>query len=302
MTEPLPILQLTDGKPGHENQSHGLIEAIGRVTPVAVERMAIRKRGLAALFSLHEPERPPALIVGAGHRTHLPMLEYSRRTDAPCVVLMKPTLPAALFDICILPEHDLKKGKEPANAIVSKGALNRVPPPGEIQKHGGLVLLGGPSAAHDWDESAVIEAVTALVDCRKDRPWRATDSRRTPEGTLERLSTACPAVATYPHDATGDEWLPQRLAEASEAWVTEDSISMIYESLSSGARVGLLPTPLRKEGRVARGIRKLVEEKWVTAFEDWSPGDELPAPPGILREADRCAGLILQRYFPNRMP
>ncbi len=301
MTPPLSILMLGDGKPGHENQSLGLIEAIGRLTPVQVERLKAPRGRLEAMFKPPTPRRRPDLIVGAGHRTHLAMLHLSRRTDAPCVLLMKPTLPSALFDLCIIPEHDLGDRPAPPHVIVSKGALNRVPPPGTMEKLGGLILIGGPSSAHGWDEKGVIDALASIVKDRGDRPWRITDSRRTPPGTLDRITRACPALAAYPHERTGAEWLPQRLAEAAEAWVTADSISMIYESLSSGARVGLLPTPLKRDGRVTRGISQLTKEGWITPYEQWKPGRELPPAPAILREADRCAVLVVDRYFPGRM-
>jgi mitochondrial fission protein ELM1 len=165
-----------------------------------------------------------------------------------------------------------------------------------------LILIGGPSKIHRWDEAAVVEAVNAIVGRCGDRPWRITDSRRSPGGTLDRITRACPGIAGYPHGSTGAEWLPQRLAEAAEVWVTSDSISMIYESLSSGARVGLIPTPLKKPGRVSRGVDRLVEEGWITPFDEWLGRGELPAPPRILREADRCAALVLERYFPGRLP
>lgn len=302
MTAPLPILLLTDGKPGHENQSLGLIEAIGRLTPVAVEKARITRRGLAGWLDLPVIGHRPSLIVGAGHRTHLPMIALSRRTDAPCVLLMKPSIPASFFDQCIIPEHDLGKRDAGPNIIVSKGALNRVPPLKETTKNGGLILIGGPSRAHDWDEAAVIRSVAEIVESGGDRPWRMTDSRRTPDGTLDRIRNTCPGVASYPHTRTGAEWLPQRLAEAAEVWVTSDSISMIYESLSSGARVGLIPTPLRKAGRVSRGVDQLIKERWITPFKAWKQDHRLPAPPRILREADRCATLVLERYFHDLLP
>lgn len=299
MIRPLPILLLRDGKPGHENQSLGLIEAIERLTPVAVERLHLEQGSLRELLRLRTPQPPPALVVGTGHRTHLPMLEISRRTDAFCVVLMKPSLPSALFDLCILPEHDLGPGSPPPQVITSNGALNRVPPPGTLEKRGGLILLGGPSKRHGWEENTVFEAVKTIVSSRGDRPWRATDSRRSLPGTLEGLSKVCPALATYPCEATGPEWVPQRLAEAAEVWVSEDSVSMIYESLSSGARVGLLPAPAPRQDRVTRAVSDLAARGWVTRFADWSPGSELPAPPAVLREADRCARLVLDRFFPD---
>jgi mitochondrial fission protein ELM1 len=296
MNPPLSILMLGDGKPGHENQSLGLIEAIGRRVPIEVERLAPRRRGLAAVFAPDLPQRRPRLIIGAGHRVHLPMLALARRTGAPCVVLMKPSLPGALFDTCIIPEHDLGNRAPGPHVIASKGALNRVPPTDGIDKFGGLILLGGPSAAHGWDEEAVTSSVREIVAQGGDRPWRITDSRRTPEGALGRLTDACPALAAYPHRKTGAEWLPLRLAEAAEVWVTEDSVSMIYESLSSGARVGLLPAPVRKHGRVTRGIERLVADGWLTRFRDWDRSRALPAPPRVLREADRCAVRVLERH------
>ena len=38
---PLRIQILSDGKPGHENQSYGLAEAIGRVRPVEISKIAL---------------------------------------------------------------------------------------------------------------------------------------------------------------------------------------------------------------------------------------------------------------------
>jgi uncharacterized protein len=301
---PLEIHVLSDGKPGHENQSFGLAEAIGRLRPVRISKIALGGSGgpLSRLRRAFQESRDlpaPRLLIGAGHATHLALLGLSRKLDAPCVVMMKPTFPSSLFDLCLIPEHDLGGKSGPDHVIPTLGALNRVPPPGDGARHGGLILLGGPSSSHGWDGDVIRAAIEAIVTAGKDRPWRVTDSRRSPEGTLESLTTVCPALAAYPHGETGRDWLPQRLGEAAEVWVTEDSVSMIYEALSSGARVGLLPVPsLKKAGRVARGIAKLVEEGFVTRFADWSPAAGLAAPPRVLREADRCAAIVLQRLLP----
>lgn len=303
MTPLLDLWILSDGKPGHENQSFGLAEAIGRIRPVRVSKIQPGSTGgpLARLRAAWRDSAglpAPHLIIGAGHATHPALLGLARKTGAPCVVMMKPTLPAAFFDLCLIPEHDLGAAEPPHHLVPTLGALNRVPPPGPGPRHGGLILLGGPSNSHGWDGDAIRAAVEAIVIAGKERPWRITDSRRSPEGTLDSLTAACSALAAYPHGDTGRDWLPQRLAEAAEVWVTEDSVSMIYEALSSGARVGLLPVPaLKKAGRVARGIARLVEEGFVTRFADWSPAAGLSAPPRVLREADRCATIVLERFL-----
>src|SRR5690606_23788753 len=138
----------------------------------------------------------PDLIVGAGHAVHSALLALARWRGAPCVVLMKPTLPAALFDLCLVPDHDLA-GKEPGpNVIGTTGALNRVPPPDGRQRHGGVILLGGPSSSHGWDAAGVESAVAQIIRAGGDRPWQVTDSRRSPAGTLDGIARACPAAVT----------------------------------------------------------------------------------------------------------
>jgi mitochondrial fission protein ELM1 len=301
---PLEIQVLSDGKPGHENQSFGLAEAIGRLRPVRISKIALGgiKGPLARLRKAFRESKAlsvPQLLLGAGHAVHPSLLALSRRHDVPCVVFMKPTLPTALFDLCLMPEHDLGGKEAPGHVIATLGALNRVPPPDARSRHGGLILLGGPSSSHGWDGDAIQRAVGSIVSAGGDRPWRVTDSRRSPAGTLHALTAACPALAAYPHAETGRDWLPQMLAEAAETWVTEDSISMVYEALSSGSRVGLLPVPaLKKAGRVAKGISGLVEQGFVTRYADWTPATGLAEPPRVLREADRCAAIVLERLIP----
>ena len=68
---------------------------------------------------------------------------------------------------------------------------------------------------------------------------------------------------------------------------------MIYEALSCGAQVGLLPMPrIKKAGRVARGVENLLEEQRIIAYSSWQASHQLPVNQDVLAEADRCAELI----------
>ncbi len=304
MKKPLEILILRDSKPGHENQSRGLAEAIGRLRPVHVSAIDVSafKGPLERIRGVRRLSRDlpaPQLLLGAGHAVHPALLSLARKTGTPCVVMMKPTLPAALFDLCLVPEHDLAGRQPPGNMVPTLGALNRVPPPGKDPRPGGLVLLGGPSSSHGWDGAAVAAALENVLPASPGLHWEITDSRRTPAGELGGIAGRFPALAAHPHQATGPDWLPGRLSSAAEVWVTEDSISMIYEALSSGARVGLLPVPaVKKAGRVARGLARLAEAGFVTPYARWTPAAGLAEPPRVLREADRCAAIVLERLFP----
>jgi len=297
----LVIWVLGDGKPGHENQSLGLAEALGRLRPCAVERIAVGDMGplerLAALRKFSGGNHPD-LILGAGHATHWGLLMLARQHRARSVVLMKPSLPLRWFDLCVVPEHDFGTKRLPPNVVATMGALNRVGCKGAKRRKGGLLLVGGPSATHDWDEAGMLERLAAVVAGSAPGHWCLTTSRRTPPAMLGLLRGRRRQVEVLSHEQTNRQWLPARLGDAAEVWVTEDSVSMVYEALSSGARVGLLPVP-RKTGdsRVLRGLQALAERGYVTGYETWRQAGSLAAPPQVLREADRCAAVVLERFF-----
>lgn len=291
----LVLWLVMDGKPGHENQSLGLAEALGRRVGCEVCRISlVGKKGVlgrvraAVAGSAGFPE--PDVVMGAGHATHGAILWLARRHGARSVVLMKPSLPLGWFDAVIAPEHDFPSGAAGGNVIVTKGALNRVRAGGG-ERSGKLVLIGGPSKTHGWDGGAVLEMLAKATD---RGGWELTDSRRTPEGFLEEAAARLPGVECVSHRDTPDDWVPEKLAVAKEVWVTEDSVSMVYEALAGGARVGLLPVPrLRGASRVLAGVDRLVEEGYVTPFPAWEGSHRLKEPPEVLAEAERCAGELL---------
>ncbi len=295
MTPPLIIWLLCDGKPGHENQSLGLADALARRMPCEVHRISLAgKRGLicrvksALAASGNYPK--PDLIIAAGHATHPALIWLARKHRARSIVIMKPSLPMSSFDLCIAPTHDFPNPPQRKNLLISRGALNRVAP-ASGEKSGKLILIGGPSSNHGWDSEKLLTALTKIT---ASGHWQLTDSRRTPAGFLDAIRKSLPAIEISPHQETTPEWLPGKLAAAAEAWVTEDSVSMIYEALSSGAKVGLLPVPELGTSRVLRGIGELVTAGFMTTFIDWEKSRTLTAPPETLREADRCAAEVLK--------
>ncbi|MGL4398341.1 MAG: mitochondrial fission ELM1 family protein [Luteolibacter sp.] len=293
------LWMIGDGKPGHENQSLGLADAIARITPCQVHRISLAEvRGRIAHIrsavqaGLALP--PPDLILAAGHATHVPLVLLSRKFKAPSILLMRPSLPMQLFDLCVTPEHDFKAGYQRKKLLLTCGALNRVPPPSDAIRSGRMILIGGPSKLHGWDGEALL---TALGKITASGSWQLTDSRRTPAGFTAEMRQHLPHLGIFPHEETGPHWLPSKLAAAEEVWVTEDSVSMVYESLSSGAKVGLLAVPRLKSGtRVLKGIEKLIDGGFITRFADWEKSPQLAAPPETLREADRCAAVIVERF------
>ena len=163
-----------------------------------------------------------------------------------------------------------------------------------------MILIGGPSATHGWDGETLLNALAAITS---NGDWQLTDSRRTPAGFIGEIASRLPQIEIFPHQETPPDWLPARLARAEEVWVTEDSVSMVYEALSSGASVGLLPVPrLLSASRVLRGLEQLVAERFLTLFSDWEKYDPLEKPPTTLRESDRCAEEVIARISPITGP
>lgn len=74
---------------------------------------------------------------------------------------------------------------------------------------------------------------------------------------------------------------------------------MTYEAISSGAQVGLLPVPrLREDSRVLRGLERMLEQGRLSTFEQWHEAGRQLSEAKPLREADRCARLLLERLEP----
>jgi mitochondrial fission protein ELM1 len=295
-----PVLWLIgDGKPGHENQSLGLADAIGRRVACSVHRISLAAaRGqlgrIRAAIRAGAALPKPDLIIAAGHSTHASLMWLAAKYRARSVVLMRPSLPLGWFDLCIAPEHDFPPGLTRRKLLLTRGALNRVAPGGSSDRRGQMILIGGPSKIHGWDGDALLAAL-AKITCTG--VWQLTDSRRTPAGFTAALRSRQPELRIHPHAETGPSWLPGQLASAAEVWVTEDSVSMIYEALSSGAKVGLLDVPrLKSETRVLRGLEKIIRDGFITRFADWENSGQLSTPPETLREADRCAEWIVREF------
>lgn len=317
---------VSDGRRGHLNQSLGLAEALERICPSRHHVIDLEPRSsvisrLLIAGKLAEKLPSPDLIIGAGHRTHGPLLCLARRYKAPSVVLMKPSLPKRLFDLCLIPEHDLASARALAsnNLITTEGALNRVVAASHLAKTHHLVLIGGPTGAVPWSIDSLLEELSVWLGARAPvLPVLISSSPRTPdemerllEGLAEDMSIhakradiesetgrAMSEVSFIPFEQTTSDWLPQQLQQAHSVWITPDSMSMVYEAMTSGAAVGVFSRGEVKRGnRLLRSVERLMESGQVTAFEDWQTHRELKVVGKPLAEAERCAKLVFDRFL-----
>ncbi len=298
--DPVILWQICDGKRGHLSQSTGLIEALRRRAPLAVHQVTAPPliRSLASCLSGKTPwpaDLPaPRVAVGAGHATHAALLAVSRGYRARTVVIMRPSLPLSWFDYVLAPAHDDPPVQD--NVIITSGAINPMQAGQEHDPERGLILVGGPSRHYRMDAEALLSRIRQVLARPSPRYWTLSNSPRTPaQLNRELIGLQAAGVEVAPWDRCGPGWLAETLARTRDVWVTEDSVSMIYEALTSGCRVGLLPLPRKSASRLHRAIDQLLEDSFVSAHNNRDAGAELRSPPRTLNEADRCAGLLLKK-------
>ncbi len=292
----LVIWRLLDGKPGHENQTLGLANAMRRlcereqractIYDIPVNRV---QAGPVAFFqrkfSAGKDLLAPDFILGAGTGTHWSLLCAKRAYGGQIVVLMKPSLPLRWFDWVIVPEHDGVSAA--ANVITTKGVLNPMLP-GEKVSGSVLVLVGGESKHFEWDNPLVLGELSALK-----KQWsnlRVTDSRRTPSELRAQLQAEF-GGGYLPWEGFNSRQLAEQLAITETVFVTADSVSMVYEALTAGCDTRLI-MPGRNKGksRVSKGVQWLAAQGWVGGRN--SPGSLAGC---VLDEAGGVVSRLLER-------
>lgn len=299
----LVVWRFHDGKPGHDRQTAGLLQALARRRPLDILDLPARETPVS-LWDLLRGRLPtalaalpaPALVVGAGHACERPVLAARRARGGRSVYLMKPSLPARAYDLCLVPRHDgVATGP---HVELTQGVLNDIVP-GDGPRDGPIpILVGGPSAHHDWQQEALLRQIASLVFGSRERHFVISDSRRTPEATsLALRDFAQQGVRVVSHRDTAPDWLGGVLAEAPAAWVTADSVSMLFEALTAGCAVGVLAVPSKRADRISGIAPALVHEGLVGSLEGWLADARLPRSPQPLAEATRCAALIDTRLL-----
>ncbi|NNE37707.1 MAG: hypothetical protein HKN08_05325 [Gammaproteobacteria bacterium] len=293
----LTIWRYTDGRPGHDSQSQGLSSALCRhaacelfdiKTPSTLFTLACLLRGRPAVdFMLPHP----ALIIGAGRRTHLPVLASKKAVGGKSLILMRPTFPYSFYDYCLVPDHDTPPVLN--NVISTTGALNTIIATPEKDPQLGVIMIGGPSRYFNWQDDIIISVIETIIH-RGLAKWAVFDSPRTPNTTRIRIKDIKAAGFNFfPYQNNSREALAAKLVKAANVWVTADSVSMLYESLTAGAPTGVIPVPNKKPNKISSSLEILNYEGQCTSYEEWYDGRSLTAPRKQLNEADRCAEIII---------
>ncbi|MFP0388002.1 ELM1/GtrOC1 family putative glycosyltransferase [Acinetobacter nosocomialis] len=285
------IVYVSDGKAGHRSQALGLFQAMQRQQANATfEEVSINDLPIIslikALFSSKTSllQQAPDFIFGVGSHTHFRVWLLGKVfKKANTVILMKPNLPIAWYDYAVIPEHDGILSNE--RVIVTRGALNPIRNENRHQAGRILIALGGSSKRHQWNHEKVLLSVQKIVECNSNSEIILTTSRRTPVGFTDILKQQSFAkrLQICPVEQTPQGWIFEEMQKAEAVWVTEDSVSMIYEALTAGCRVGVIAMDRLKQDRITNSVDILLEKKLIANVFDINL-----LPEGqVLQEADR---------------
>ncbi len=310
----LHVVAVVDGRAGHDKQTFGLIAALRRyqlvtVTTVQVDLSLWGKITAFIQFlfpflaPLRKQERQADLIVCTGGKTHFPALMRKRKYGLPVYTCMAPGFGFRfLFDLCFVPEHDGLAAS--ANIVPTLGPPNLSINNGKHCGKRGLILVGGEDKnSHFWQEDRLLENIKKLVECGR-RQWIISSSPRTPESTARKLSALAEETSGllfFDYRQTSDGWVERQYQQAEVAWITSDSVSMIYEALTAGCKVGLFPMKWKKgKSKFAENERLLQQRRLVITFDQWQKGAYYIQAEEF-NEAQRCADRIMEKWWAKNL-
>ena len=248
-----------------------------RKLPTASKSLAekwLQKTGADALCAQVQSllsEHRPLLFLSAGSMAApfcLAMAKYFGGKS--CVIMTPSVLGLKPFDWAIVPRHD---GRSGANCLVTLGAPNAICPELlEGQKRellsdypprraeGWGVLIGGDDQNYSIAPLWVNKVMpTLLQEARKaGADLYITTSRRTQAATEAALAKLCAGSDTVRMLLLASQDprnpVPGILGHCSRVFCTEDSVSMISESVTGGARVAVVTVGHH------HGIRRFFQE------------------------------------------
>ena len=275
------VWALTTGEAGAAGQAEGLAAAVGRSHEVRVVRLrrpwcwlpAHRQAPGLLRAGLVERLGPPwpELLITCGRKSAAVSVAIRRAARGRCftVHIQNPRAPLRHFDLVVPPRHD---GIAGPNVLATRVALHRLTPEalaaaGETWRDrlGALnvaVLLGGRSRSHRFTPETVEALANDLAGL--EGPIAVTASRRTEPGVIAALRARLPHARFW--DGAGCNPYLGMLALARHIVVTEDSVSMTSEAVSTGKPV----YAARMAGgnrRLARFQAALREEGIIRPFE-----------------------------------
>ncbi|HEY5673712.1 MAG TPA: ELM1/GtrOC1 family putative glycosyltransferase [Malonomonas sp.] len=243
-----PLLILSDGKPGHVNQSIAFARHLGR--DYIVQRVAFKTRAAKAfsyladrcgllreqLFQTDKITGEYSAIVSAGSETYYANRVLARKLGLKSVAIMLPQGYRLDFDLIVAQQHD--DPPQLSNIVSLPINLSFVEPQGLVVAEPGCryvsIIIGGNSKQGDLDPETIRQQLTEIFRLFPDHRFWLTTSRRTPE-VIEAVLKSFNFERAVFYSEEQINPIPDFLQHSEYVFLTADSTSMLSEAVSFGS-------------------------------------------------------------------
>lgn len=308
----LSVWVLSDGKPGHLNQSLGVAEALGtspRVIDLEKHPMGGLLGWVTPAWSVKKlPRAPwPDMVIATGNLTAQVARYIKEQSPRTFIVqMMRPSGSLIFFDVLAMPAHDRKVRH---HAVVkTTGAPNRMSDTllaegraawqttfEKLPEPRIAVLVGGTSARYKFTPQKA-EALAAELKKLQDKlgaSLMVTTSRRTGKTQEAILHKALAGEKTYFWNGEGDNPYFGLLAWADVVVTTVDSVSMSSEACTAGKPLLVFDlSAAKKMGKFGRFYANLQKQCGIAEL-----GKGVPTAARKLDDAQQVAGFVRGRYL-----
>lgn len=279
-----PVLILSDGKPGHLNQSIAFVRLLD--LSFEIRRVAFRSRwhkALSYLFDrlgLYTPDLfrvegdvpECASVVSAGSETYYANRVLSREAGGRSVAIMLPKGYRYSFDLIVAQQHDRPPVRD--NILSLPVNLSCPQPQGLVQRIDErpcvAFIIGGPSRHFHMDAANLERQLRHIFNLFPGADFLATTSRRTPHD-VEKLIQSGPFRYRVIASKENVNPVADFLAISDYVFLTEDSTSMVSEAVCFGAaNIELIPLAKRsRKNKIAHMMGALENQGCLHVFDGY---------------------------------
>jgi|APSaa5957512535_1039671.scaffolds.fasta_scaffold02566_3 hypothetical protein len=294
------ILIISDGIPGHVNQSRGMATLLGTKFELSVIEVELKYKSYffrspiqiisrfmcrimnnfsaKVIMSLHQAieVNDYDLIIAAGGNTASISAAMKNKYSIPVVQLGSPRkgINPNLFNVLITVEkyfdHYANVVTDITPNLYSPLICSTAAKQEMVVEHY-LYLIGGTGIGYSYNSEEWDKLISNIIKINKSDniPISIVTSRRTDPSVERKLATQLSdfdiSASVWFHKGDQDFNLAALLGAANKVFVTEDSAMMISESISSGKPVTTLyPSKINSPLRYKKHIQKYEDLKYIT--------------------------------------
>ena len=285
------ILWIKDGKKGHEKQVAVLLEELNKSVDLKIfeERVVISKlnkilffidyvssylygffkndysliSGLTSIQSKTFEEKKFDIVIGAGSGPHIQMLKYKKEFDVKIIGVLTPSFFKKKYDLICSPAHDDNKYRSKKNVIFFNGSLAKVSDKDPIANIG-FIGIGGENKHYVFNQKKISQQIEYVASIYADINWEIFPSRRTP---IEMIKNLNDLMLKYDNIKICSKNIDKTIKNASIKVVTQDSVNMVFECLSTKGKTYLFNMKYKKKNKIVNLMLGLLENKQIGYIE-----------------------------------